>query len=426
MTFRDFNLDEQLLEGLDAMGFETPTPVQEKTIPHILNKKDLIGCAQTGTGKTAAFLLPVINQIIQTPERTKVQGLVIAPTRELAQQIDQQVEGLGYFTGVSSFPVYGGGDGSSYEQERKAFESGTDIIIATPGRLFSHMNFEYADFSELKYLILDEADRMLDMGFYDDIMRIIKRLPENRQTLLFSATMPDKIRTLAKQILTEPESINIAISKPASGLMQGAYVVYDKQKIPVIESLLVGKDLERVIIFSSTKSKVGNIVRALRKRGLKVAGISSDLEQNEREETLLKFKSKETRILVATDILSRGIDIKEISLVINYNVPNDAEDYVHRVGRTARADKTGVAITLIDPEDQNRFHRIEQLIETEVKKLPIPTELGEGPVYSPRKGGGKKKRHFGKKGKGGGNFRGKKNHKGKGGKKHYGNKKQNS
>ena len=394
MTFDNFNFDPSLLEALDAMGFKEPSPIQEQAIPLILENRDLIACAQTGTGKTAAFLLPILNKIAQQKDRKGVNTLIIAPTRELALQIDQQVEAFGYFLGVSSIPVYGGGDGASFDQQKKAFTKGVDLVIATPGRLISHINLGYTNFKNVQHLVLDEADRMLDMGFFNEIMSVVKKLPENRQTLLFSATMPSKIRELSKKLLTNPEQINIALSKPAEGVVQGAYMTYPQQKIPLIEKLLQGKEdkYPSVIIFSSTKRVVREITQALSRKRFKVAEISSDLDQKQREETLLSFKAHRTQILVATDILARGIDIKEISLVINYDVPHDAEDYVHRVGRTARADQTGVALTFITPKDQRNFGEIETLIGSEVRKIALPEELGEAPKYNPKGGGGNYRR----------------------------------
>ncbi len=404
LLFSDFNFNDSLMEALDAMGFKEPTPIQEQAIPKILDNKDLIACAQTGTGKTAAFLLPVLNKLAENPDRpNKINTLVIAPTRELALQIDQQVEGFAYFCGVSSLPVYGGGDSGSWDQQKKALTRGADIIIATPGRFISHMNLGYVNLDSIQHLILDEADRMLDMGFYDDIMSIVNKIPKKRQTLLFSATMPTKIRQLSKSLLRNPDQINIALSKPAEGVLQAAYLTYDNQKIALIEHLLSGKvNYPSIIIFSSTKRMVKEITRALRGKRFKAAEISSDLEQDQREKTLQQFKGKQLQILVATDILARGIDIKEISLVINYDVPQDAEDYVHRVGRTARADTTGVALTFISPKDQQRFHSIETLIEMEIKKLPLPDHLGEAPKYDPK---ARSKRPYHKHRGGGGNRR---------------------
>ncbi|MDO9185939.1 MAG: DEAD/DEAH box helicase [Bacteroidia bacterium] len=393
MKFSDFNFESNLQEGLDSMGFNTPTPIQEQAIPIILSKRDLIGCAQTGTGKTAAFLLPILNKLAKDPTDS-TNTLIIVPTRELALQIDQALQGFSYFTSVSSLAIYGGSDGSSFEREKRALSEGANIIIATPGRLMAHLNMGYVKLDKLEHLILDEADRMLDMGFVDDILKISNYLPKVRQTLMFSATMPPKIRTLANSLLVNPEQISISISKPAAGVIQGAYLVYDTQKNNLIKSLLEGKDLSSVIIFVSTKIKVKELERDLQKAGLKAKAIHSDLDQPEREEVLRNFRSKKLQILVATDILSRGIDIEDIGLVINYDVPGDAEDYIHRIGRTARAAATGVALTFINEYDQQKFLQIETLLESEVKKLPLPESLGIGPIYSPEI---KNKRPFVKK-----------------------------
>lgn len=382
LIFRDLNFHESLQEGLDSMGFEKPTPIQEQAIPLILNNKDLIACAQTGTGKTAAFLLPILNKLSVNPTNS-TNTLIVVPTRELALQIDQALQGFSYFTSVSSLAIYGGSDGSVFETERKALTQGANVIIATPGRLMAHLNMGYVKLDKLQHLILDEADRMLDMGFVDDIIKISTYLPKNRQTLMFSATMPSKIRTLATKLLNNPEQISIAISKPAEGVIQGAYLVYNTQKNNLIVSLLEGKELTSVIIFSSTKQNVKQLERDLQKAKLKAKAIHSDLEQPEREQVLRDFRSKQTQILVATDILSRGIDIEDIGLVINYDVPNDAEDYIHRIGRTARAASTGVALTFINELDQQKFAQIENLIGAEVKKIPLPAHLGEGPIYAP-------------------------------------------
>lgn len=390
MKFSDFNFEENLRQGLDAMGFETPTLIQEQAIPVILNNKDLIACAQTGTGKTAAFVLPIINKLIKNHENS-TNTLIIVPTRELALQIDQVLQGFSYFTSISSIAIYGGNDGSAFENEKRALTEGANFIIATPGRLMSHLNMGYVKLDDLKHLVLDEADKMLDMGFVDDILKITSYLPEKRQTLMFSATMPAKIRTLAKKLLSNPEQINIAMSKPADGVLQGAYLVYDKQKNDLIKTLLKDKDLSSVLIFLSTKQKVKDLERDLQQSGIKAKAIHSDLEQNEREEVLRNFKNKQTQILAATDILSRGIDIEDIGLVINYDVPGDAEDYIHRVGRTARAASTGVAITLINEYDQQKFSRIESLIGSVIRKLPLPAHLGEAPEYAPHL---KTKKHF--------------------------------
>ncbi|MFT4679440.1 MAG: ATP-dependent RNA helicase RhlE [Flavobacteriales bacterium] len=400
-TFEDFKLHPEVQEGLAAMGFEKPTPIQEQALPIILEGKDLIGIAQTGTGKTAAFLLPAMTRILEG-DRKGIGALIVVPTRELAIQIDQAIEGLGYFGGISSMAIYGGGDGADFNQEKKALTGDTDIIVVTPGRFMSHLNLGYVDLSKISLFILDEADRMLDMGFHQDITRIIKECNPDRQTLLFSATMPANIRSLATQIQKNPEQINIALSKPAEGVLQGAYVVFDHQKPKLIAHLLKGKSLQSVIVFSSTKKGVNDVYRILKEHRLNCASISSDLAQTQREQVMLDFKNRKTTILVATDVVSRGIDIDDIELVINYDVPNEAADYVHRIGRTARAAKTGVGLTLITPNDQGKFLKIEELIEQEVRKLKVPEELGDVPTYSPKsqpKGGGKGRGNFGNKNK---------------------------
>jgi Superfamily II DNA and RNA helicases len=366
------------------MGYNKPTPIQEKAIPVILNKQDLIACAQTGTGKTAAYILPILNNIIHA-EKRHLNTVIIAPTRELAQQIDQQIEGFAYFLGVSSIPVYGGGDGAIWEQQKKALESGVDIIIATPGRLIAQLASGAIMLDHVEHLVLDEADRMLDMGFYEDILRIIKYLPAQRQTLLFSATMPPKIRALAGRILRNPVEINIAISKPAEGILQQAYITYDEQKEKLVSSILKDKQFTSILIFASTKENVKKLDRTLHKLGINAKAIHSDLEQNERETILREFKNKQLAILIGTDVLSRGIDVDGISLVINYDVPPDPEDYIHRIGRTARAASTGTAITFVNDKDQRKFFRIESLIGREIEKVALPAELGPGPAYQPEK-----------------------------------------
>ncbi|MBX2842725.1 MAG: DEAD/DEAH box helicase [Flammeovirgaceae bacterium] len=394
MKFDDLNLEEDLQEGINAIGFSDATPIQELAIPIILENKDLIACAQTGTGKTAAYLLPILNKLV-TEQGDYINTVIIAPTRELAKQVDQQLEGLAYFTHTSSIAIYGGGDGASWSREKKALDEGADVIIATPGKLISHLRQGFGDFTKLKHLILDEADRMLEMGFYEDIMEIISYFPKERQTLLFSATMPERIRKLANNILKEPEQVNIAISKPAEGVVQAAFLTFDDQKIELIKWLLQDDDVPSAVIFSSTKSNVKKICSTLKKIGLKAEEIHSDLEQSEREEVLRGFKNQTYSILVATDIISRGIDIDSISLVINYDVPQEAEDYIHRIGRTARAESTGEGITFINQKDQFNFKKIEELIGLEVRKVPLPKHLGEGPEYNPgKRGGGGKK--FGK------------------------------
>lgn len=388
MTFHDFNFEPKLMEGLDSMGFSAPTPIQEQAIPIILKNHDLIACAQTGTGKTAAYLLPIINRITHS-HNEHLNTLIIVPTRELAIQIDAALQGFAYFTPISSIAIYGGNDGSSFEQEKKALVHGASIIVSTPGRLITHLGMGYVKIDNLQHLVLDEADRMLDMGFSDDINKIISFLPKKRQTLMFSATMPPKIRTLAKKTLHNPEQINIAVSKPAEGVMQAAYVVHNTQKIALIKDLLKGKEISSVLIFSSTKEKVKQLEKELLKLNFNVAAIHSDLDQDQRNEVLRQFKNRKLQILVATDILSRGIDIDSIGLVINYDVPGDAEDYIHRVGRTARAESTGVALTFINPEDQRKFKKIEELIGDKIRKIATPAHIGESPEYNPEKNKGK-------------------------------------
>ena len=386
MKFGEFGLNDQLMESLSYMGFDEATPIQEKAIPRILEGKDLIASAQTGTGKTAAFLLPILHKL--TDKHDQLNTLIIVPTRELAIQIDQQIEGFSYFTHVTSLPVYGGGEGQDWETQKKALTKGAEVIVATPGKLISHLNLGYVKFDNLQHLILDEADRMLDMGFHDDIQKIITYLPKKRQTLMFSATMPPKIRELARKVLHEPEEINIAISKPAAGVLQAVCLTYDSQKTPLIHSMIGNKpEIKSILVFTSTKKKVGEIVRGLKSKDYLVEGISSDLAQSEREEVLLRFRSKKTRVLVATDVLSRGIDIKDINFVINYDVPQDAEDYVHRVGRTARADTKGIALTLINEDDMYKFDRIEKLIERKVQRVKMPEALGSGPEWSTKSRG---------------------------------------
>ena len=402
MTFEDFGLDEKLLEAISYMGFEKPTPIQEAAIPEIIKGRDLIAGAQTGTGKTAAFLLPILNKLTGKTIH-EINTLVIVPTRELALQIDQQVHGFAYFQEINSISIYGGGGNADWDTEKKSLTGGADIIIATPGKLIAHLNMGYVKFDTLEHLVLDEADRMLDIGFFDDIMKIVSFLPKKRQTLMFSATMPPKIRELASKILSDPFIISRELAKPPEGVLQAAYLVYEAQKNPLISSLIEGKpQCKSILVFTSTKAKVGQIVRSLKGKGYKVEGISSDFEQQEREEVLLRFRSKQTRVLVATDVMSRGIDIKDIDLVINYDAPHDAEDYVHRVGRTARAEATGIALTLINPDDMEKFHRIENLIGQIVYKIPLPAEIGEGPIWQlrpeRRKSSYKSKGNFKKKG----------------------------
>lgn len=386
MYFTDFDFEDEILDALDAMRFETCTPIQEKTILPLMEGKDLIGVAQTGTGKTAAYLLPVLNKLCsgEYPEDA-INCVIMAPTRELAQQIDRQLEGFTYFMSVSSVAVYGGNDGQRYNQELKGMSCGADIIVATPGRLISHINLGNIDLSRVSFFILDEADRMLDMGFYNDIMTIAKQLPKQRQTMLFSATMPQEIRNLAKNILTNPVHITLSIAKPADGIKQQSYICYEQQKIGIIKELFAHKKPERVILFTSRKNKVRDISIALKKCGYNVGEMHSDLSQSERDEIMYRFKSRQTDIVVATDILARGIDIDDIRLVINFDVPRDCDDYIHRVGRTARAGSEGRAVTFVSVEDQIHFKKIEDFIEQDIEKLPLPKELGEAPQYSPQK-----------------------------------------
>ncbi len=379
MKFSEFGLAEPIVEGLDAIGFERPTPVQEQAIPVIMQKRDLIACAQTGTGKTAAFLLPVVDAIIKDGDSGNgIKALIIAPTRELAIQIDQQLQGLAYFANISSIAVYGGGSGSLFDQEKKALQNGADVVVATPGRLIAHLSMGYVDFGELRFLILDEADRMLDMGFLPDINRIISTLPTERQSLLFSATMPDGIRRLASGILRNPEQISLSVSKPAENVRQSAFLLHDNQKIALIGHLLENDDYPLVLIFAGTRQLVKDTERALEGRRMSVRAIHSDLSQDERNEVMNLFRAGQIRVLVATDIASRGIDVDNISLVINFSVPSDAEDYVHRVGRTARAERTGEAITFVSQNELGKFRRIEELIGVQVTKRTLPSILGEG------------------------------------------------
>ncbi len=410
-TTPDFNalgLDPGLLQGLDAMGIRNPTPIQQQAIPAALEGRDLIACAQTGTGKTAAFLLPLIEVIYGYKPKVErsVRALVIVPTRELALQIDQQLQAIAYFTPITSMAVYGGSDGASFDQQKAALSGGTEVIIATPGKLLSHLNLGYVSIKGLEFLVLDEADRMMDMGFIDDINRIVKFLPTDRQTLMFSATMAPVIRDLARNILHDPLEINIALSKPAEGVKQEAYVVHEPQKAPVMEHILRSNDATSIIIFAGRKVEVRNLSRHLQKKGFNAKAMHSDLEQSEREQVLLDFRNRKLRILVATNVVSRGIDIDDIDLVINYDVPQDPEDYVHRVGRTARASKKGQAITFVSEKDMREFGRIEHLIGYEVEKMALPTGFGEGPQYRPEGVKGARKKGS-RRGPGGGRRGGK-------------------
>ena len=396
MKFTEFGLAPSLEEGLDSMGYEDATPIQEQAIPVVLQHKDLIACAQTGTGKTASYLLPVLHKIAEE-QSDYINTLILVPTRELALQIDQQIMGLGYFTGATSIAVYGGGNGMDYEQQRTAIKEGANIIVATPGRLIAHLASGKLHFNKVKHFILDEADRMLDMGFHEDIMKIISFLPKKRQNLLFSATMPGKIRTLAKQILHDPTEINIALSKPSEGINQQVYMVYDDQKTALIQHILTNPTYTSTIIFASKKEFVKRLSTDLHKSGIAVEAFHSDLEQAQREDIMNRFKAKQINVLIGTDVISRGIDIVGISLVINYDVPPDPEDYIHRVGRTARAATTGTAITFVNQKDQPRFAKIEELIGSSIEKLDLPEGFSAGPVYDPIRYSDQKKKPSKKK-----------------------------
>ena len=383
MRFEETYLNDKILDALYDMRFEECTPIQEKCIPEILDYHDVMGVAQTGTGKTAAYLLPILSMLDEDDyPKDAINCIIMSPTRELAQQIDQAMQGFGYYLdGISSVAVYGGNDGTRYDQEMRSLRMGADVVIATPGRLLSHIRMGNVDLSRVSFFVLDEADRMLDMGFYDDIMTIVKGLPENRQTIMFSATMPDKIQTLARHILYKPVEVKIAVSKPAEKIQQSAYVCYDTQKLPILRNIFNTEEQKRIIIFSGKKERVKEINRELQRMKVNCCSMHSDLTQQERDEVMYKFKSGQKDVLVATDIVARGIDIDDIRMVINYDVPHDAEDYVHRIGRTARADRDGVAITLVNPDDIRRFQQIEHFLDKEVPKTPLPDGLGDAPEY---------------------------------------------
>ena len=390
MRFDELDLEDEILDGLDDMNFQEMTPVQEHTIPVILEGRDIIGCAQTGTGKTAAYTLPLLNRLlIEGNEDNVIKSVIIVPTRELAQQIDQQFQGFSYYLPVSTTVVYGGGDGKGWDVQKRGMLMGSDVVIATPGRMISHIQNSGIDLSHVECLILDEADRMLDMGFSEDIMKIVSYMPKDRQTIMFSATLPPKIREMARTILRNPAEVNIAISKPNEAIDQSAYVCYENQKLGIIREMFAEPTDSKTIIFSSSKLKVKELAHTLKRMKLNVAAMHSDLEQAQREEVMLDFKNNKVSILVATDIVARGIDIDDIQLVINFDVPHDAEDYVHRIGRTARANNDGEAITLVSEKDQQRFASIEHFLETEIEKRPLPEGLGEGPAYRPKEGGEK-------------------------------------
>ena len=399
MRFDELDLEDEILDGLEDMNFHEMTPVQEHTIPVILDGRDIIGCAQTGTGKTAAYTLPLLNKLLLegNPDNV-VKSLIIVPTRELAQQIDQQFQGFSYYAPISTTVVYGGGDGKGWDIQKKGMLSGSDVVIATPGRMIAHLQNSGVDLSHVEYLILDEADRMLDMGFSEDIMKIVSYMPRERQTIMFSATLPPKIRELAKTILRNPAEVNIAISKPNEAIDQSAYICYENQKLGIIRELFAEPTDSKTIIFSSSKLKVKELAHTLKRMKLDVAAMHSDLEQAQREEVMLNFKNNKVKILVATDIVARGIDIEDIGLVLNYDVPHDPEDYIHRIGRTARAAATGSAVTFVSEEEQGKFHQIEKFIERDIRKAELPESVGEGPKYAP----GENRGRFGRGGRSGG------------------------
>ena len=400
MDFYDLDLNDLVLDALDDMNFTETTPIQEHSIPAILKGRDIMGIAQTGTGKTAAYLLPVLSLLEDGGyPKNAINCIVMSPTRELAQQIDQAMQGFSYYlSNVSSIAVYGGNDGIRYEQEKRSMQNGADVVIATPGRLISHINLGNIDLSKVSFFILDEADRMLDMGFCDDILQIAKQLPKKHQTIMFSATMPDDIRLLAHQLLRNPVEVKLSLSKPAEGIAQAAYICYETQKLGIVKALFKERKPERVIIFTSSKVKTKDLAISIIRAGFNAMAMHSDLDQSERDNVMYQFRSGKIDILVATDIVARGIDIDDIQLVVNYDVPHDKEDYVHRIGRTARAGKNGRSITLVSEKDQQYFARIERFLGKDVEKLPVPTELGECPTYS-KENKPKKKSYSGKNGK---------------------------
>ncbi len=383
MYFDELDLNDNVLDALYDMHFETCTPIQESCIPEILKGRDVLGVAQTGTGKTAAYLLPILSKLADGGyPKDAINCVIMSPTRELAQQIDQVMQGSGYYlSDVSSVAIYGGNDGNRYDQELKSLRMGADVVIATPGRLISHISLGNVDFSKVSFFVLDEADRMLDMGFADDITTIAKHIPTTCQTIMFSATMPDKIEKLANNLLKNPVVVKLAVSKPAEKIQQSAYVCYETQKMGIIKDIFKAGDLKRVIVFCGSKFKVKQVTASLQRKHVNCGEMHSDLEQAERDEIMYKFKSGQTDVLVATDIVARGIDIDDIAMVINYDVPHDAEDYVHRIGRTARADKDGIAITFVSDEDMYYFQQIEKFLEKDINKTPLPEGLGEGPEY---------------------------------------------
>lgn len=401
MDFYDLDLSDNTLDAIDDMGWTSCTPIQEKCIPYIIDGRDMLGIAQTGTGKTAAYLLPILSRLDEEdyPEDS-INCVIMSPTRELAQQIDQAMQGFSYYMpDVNSVAVYGGNDGSRYDQESKGMKLGADVIIATPGRLISHITMGNVDFSKVSFFVLDEADRMLDMGFHEDILSITKLLPDTCQTIMFSATMPDKIEELARNILKEPAVVKIAVNKPAEKIKQMACICHENQKLGVLKDVFNKYGQKRVIVFSSSKSKVKEINRNLLSSHINSGEMHSDLAQSQRDEIMYLFKSGQVDVLVATDIVARGIDIDDISMVVNFDVPHDTEDYVHRIGRTARADHDGVAVTLVSSKDISRFMQIEKFLGHEVEKMPIPEKFGSTPEYKAqekrnKKISDKKKKHY--------------------------------
>ena len=401
MRFDELDLSDDVLDALDAMQFEECTPIQEKAIGVVLEGRDLIAVAQTGTGKTAAYLLPIINRLAEGdfPDDA-INCIIMVPTHELAQQIDRQLEGFSYYLSISSVAIHGGTDGKEFARQQQGLKLGADVVIATPGRLLADMKMGYVDLSRVSCFVLDEADRMLDMGFYDDILQIVKQLPADRQTLMFSATMPPKIQQLASTILNDPAEVKIAVSKPTEKIDQSAFVCYEGQKTDLLKHLFKTCHSRRVIVFASSKLKVKELSRALRQSHWKTGEMHSDLDQQARESVMLDFRAGRIDILVATDIVARGIDIDEITMVVNYDVPHEAEDYVHRVGRTARANSEGKAVTFISEREQSKFGYIERFLGYEVRKEPMPSQLGEAPEYHPeKKKGGVRKGKPGNKGK---------------------------
>ena len=417
MNFEETYLNDNILDALYDMRFEEMTPIQERCIPEILDGHDILGVAQTGTGKTAAYLLPILSMLddgyadfpdgrsVDFP-KDAINCIIMAPTRELAQQVDRAMQGFSYYlSNVGSVAVYGGNDGNRYYQELNALKTGADVIIATPGRFISHLTMDNVDMSRVSFFVLDEADRMLDMGFYDDILKIAKKLPPTCQTVMFSATMPEKIEQLAKTLLKNPTEVKIAVSKPAEKIQQSAYVCYEPQKLGIIESMFKENELKRVIIFAGKINKVKDVYRALLRLKINAGEMHSDLSQAERDEMMFRFKSGKIDVLVATDILSRGIDIDDIAMVINYDVPRDAEDYVHRIGRTARADRDGRAVTFVSPDDIRYFQQIERFLERKITKNALPDSLGDGPEYKSEEP--KRRKKWNGKRRGGGKGRGK-------------------